>query len=61
MKTIIEIKNDDGTREYVKSVLPTIETTSTRDDAMTFDFQGALAVSLALGTLKVPHCMITTK
>ena len=61
MKTIIEIKKEDGGREYVYRTFPTIKTTDDKNLAYRMDFKEALAVSLALGTLKIPHCMITKK
>lgn len=59
MKTIIRINNEDGTKEFVQSTSPTIETTEREENALRMDFKQALATSQALGTLNIGHCMIT--
>ena len=59
MKTIIRINNEDGSQVYVQSTTPTIETTEREENALRMEFKEAIATSLALGTLKIGHCMIT--
>lgn len=61
MRTIIRINNEDGTKSYVHRTWPTISTTDDERQALRMDFKEALSTSLALGTMKIGHCMISKK
>lgn len=59
LKTIIRVTKDDGSYGWVHSIQDTIEITDNEQEALKMDFQTTLSVALALGTLKVPHAMIS--
>lgn len=59
MKTIIKVTLGDGQTEYISSTHPQIETTSDINSAKLMEFSETIAVALALGTMGIPHSMIT--
>lgn len=61
METIIRVTKKDGSFGYVHRTFPTIEIVDDEEQALRMDFQTTMSVALALGTLKIPHSMITKK
>lgn len=59
MKTIIRVTQPDGTFGYVQYTSPTITYTPDKLSALRMDFQQAMSIALALGTLGIPHSMET--
>lgn len=59
MKTIIRVTMPDGSFGYVQHTTPTISYTPDKLSALRMDFQQAMSIALALGTLGIPHSMET--
>lgn len=59
MKTIIRVTQPDGTFGYVHHTSPTITYTPDKLSALRMDFNQAIRIALALGTLGIPHSMET--
>lgn len=59
MKTIIRVTQPDGTFGYVQHTSPTITYTPDKLSALRMDFNQAMRIALALGTLGIPHSMET--
>lgn len=61
MKTIIKVTLENGQIGYVSSTQPQIETTTDISNALQMEFKETWAVALALGTMGIPHSMISKK
>lgn len=59
MKSIIRVTLEDGQTGYVSSTYPQIETSTDIKQAKKMEFGETLSVALTLGTLGIPHSMIT--
>ena len=61
MKTIIRVTMPDGTFGYVLSTQPSITYTPDKLQALRMDFNQAMGIAIALGTLGIPHSMETRR
>lgn len=61
MKSIIKLEKEDGSFEYLHQDFPILVFIEDEGSALRMDFDKALRISLAMGTMGMRHSIVTKR